>query len=118
MFRDEDFEFGYTVSEPSSEVVQSSSASGGQPPIAAEQGTTVELFVNVGRGDGATAEDFLRVLQQAGIVTIDASQINLRRNHSFVRVPSEDQVRAEAALTGATIAGKTTRAERSRSSRS
>jgi hypothetical protein len=44
--------------------------------------------------------------------------VNLRRNHCFIRVSTEDFARAQAALSGATIAGKVVTAERSRSSRS
>lgn len=120
--RDDDFEFGYTVSEcdavapqPSvgvdteSSVAAVDSNSGGMP--------TVEIFVNVGRIDGAKVEDFQILLGQAGVNETDPTAINLRRNHCFVRVPAEFYPLAEAALNGTTIAGKVAFAERSRNRR-
>jgi len=168
VFRDDDFEFGYTVSEVSPSVTISkrdaaaagsaersstsaerSSTSAERSSTSAERNSTsaernstsaernstsaernstsaernstspgtVEIFVSVGRIDGAKFEDFRLLLEQAGIAVVDPSLINLRRNHCFVQVPAADFRAAEAALNGATIAGKVAFAERSRARR-
>lgn len=86
-------------------------------PPAAPKEPSIELFVSVGRGDGAKEEDFIRLLEGAPVARPDAIRVSLRRNHSFVRVHADDFTAAAAALNGATIAGKAAVAEQSRSSR-
>ncbi|HEY5961339.1 MAG TPA: DbpA RNA binding domain-containing protein, partial [Polyangiaceae bacterium] len=75
-------------------------------------------FINVGRADGAQPGDILQPLERAGLARMRDAQVNLRRNHSFVRVASEDFEAATAALNGAIIREKVVVAERSRGSRS
>jgi ATP-dependent RNA helicase DeaD len=124
IYRDDTFEFGYSVSDPKqadvdprSQTTNGSSESSGRVPDGIDSSSSVEIFVNVGRIDGAAPADFLTLLEKAGIAQGASTQVNVRRNHCFVRVSAQDFAGAEAALNGATIAGKLAMAERSRSSR-
>lgn len=132
VYRDDDFEFAYRVDDAGSPVSpqgseRSTDASGvladsstepshgnGSPLVAA----WAELFVNVGRVDGAETADFQRLLEAAELENFDAIHISIRRNHSFVRVSAVDFISAESALNGAKIGEKIALAERSRTSRS
>jgi len=71
-----------------------------------------ELFVNVGRRDGARNEDFMRVLEAAeGVESADVLRIRIRDRHTFVVVRRAVLDRALAALTGARIGSRTANAE-------
>src|SRR5690606_28049478 len=83
------------------------------PKPAAAEGQ-VEVFVNVGRRDGARPGDFVRVLERAGIEASRIGRIRLRDRHAFVAVEPDDVERAIAALDNANIAGKVAHAERGR----
>jgi ATP-dependent RNA helicase DeaD len=75
-----------------------------------------ELFVSVGRKDGARASDFYSVLQErAGITIDDTEYVNVRQRHTFIGLRQELIQRALDALNGAVIAGREATAERSRS---
>jgi ATP-dependent RNA helicase DeaD len=126
-YRDEDFEFEYSVSEapaqPAVLPVEMAEAleqlpKAEPPPVLDDLRPTGELFVTVGRRDGAKPSDFAELLEAAGILREDIAAINVRANHCFVRVTTEVFERATAALNGAVIRGKTALAEASRSSRS
>ncbi|MGC4065813.1 MAG: DEAD/DEAH box helicase [Polyangiaceae bacterium] len=123
-YRDEDFEFGYSVSEPPSDAavlpVDLVEALGQIPKAhneVEELSVVSELFVNVGRRDGARPGDFEELLKAAGVSPDALVAVNVRANHSFVRVTPDAFDRASAALNGAVIAGKTAQAEASRNSR-
>jgi ATP-dependent RNA helicase DeaD len=76
-----------------------------------------ELFVSIGRKDGARASDFYAVLEQrAGITIDDTDYVNVRQRHTFIGLPKDLLARALEALNGATIAGREAVAEPSRSS--
>jgi ATP-dependent RNA helicase DeaD len=76
-----------------------------------------ELFVSVGRKDGARASDFYAVLEQrAGITIDDTEYVNVRQRHTFIGLPKGLVARALEALNGAVIAGREATAEPSRSS--
>jgi hypothetical protein len=92
---------------PPPEVVQPSS----RPEVEAEP--IREIFVNVGRRDGAKPSDFQVLLEQHGITDV-ADYIRVRHSHAFVGVRSELAERAVAALNGALIAGQTASAELAR----
>ncbi|HVY27375.1 MAG TPA: DEAD/DEAH box helicase [Polyangiaceae bacterium] len=106
---------------PPPEVVQPSSHSAetrqaGQEPPADEQQPAEgirEIFVNVGRRDGAKPSDFQSLLEKHGIAG-EADYIRVRHSHAFVGVRSELLERAVAALNGAQIAGQTASAELAR----
>jgi hypothetical protein len=93
---------------PPPEVVQPSS----QSPD--DDGPAIrEIFVNVGRRDGAKPSDFQGLLEKHGI-TGEADYIRVRHSHAFVGVRQELVDRAVAALNGAQIAGQTASAEPAR----
>lgn len=79
------------------------------------EGDLVEIYVNVGRRDGARASDFQRVLEErAGISRSGVQRIRVRERNAFVSVRKDDLPKALAALEGATIAGRTVTAEQAR----
>jgi len=81
---------------------------------ALEGGETIrEIFVNVGRRDGAKPSDFQILLEKHGI-TGEADYIRVRHSHAFVGVRGDLIERAVAALNGAQIAGQTASAELAR----
>ncbi len=92
------------------EVVQPSSSN---PDNAADADAIREIFVNVGRRDGAKPSDFQSLLEKHGI-TGEADYIRVRHSHAFVGVRGELTERAVAALNGAQIAGQTVSAELAR----
>ena len=94
---------------PPPEVVQPSS----QPDVAADADPIQEIFVNVGRRDGAKPSDFQSLLEKHGI-TGEADYIRVRHSHAFVGVRGELIERAVAALNGAQIAGQVASAELAR----
>jgi ATP-dependent RNA helicase DeaD len=72
----------------------------------------VEIFVSVGKRDGAKASDLQRVLTEvAHISREDAGRIRVRDRNSFVSVKRELLEQALTALNGAAIAGKVAQAE-------
>jgi ATP-dependent RNA helicase DeaD len=91
------------------------SKSGGSNDAVAEalpDGDFGEIYVNVGRREGARAADFLRLLtERAGIDKLSIRRIRVRERNAFVSVRKDDVAKAVAALTGATIAGKIAAAE-------
>jgi ATP-dependent RNA helicase DeaD len=72
-----------------------------------------EIFVNVGRRDGAKPSDLQTLLEQNGI-SGEADYIRVRHSHAFVGVRGDLLERAVAALNGAQIAGQTASAELAR----
>ena len=67
----------------------------------------VELFVGVGRRDGARAQDLLRALvEQAGIDKDNVKRIRVRDRHTFVAVRKEDAQGAISKLSGQPLCGK------------
>ncbi|WP_437737830.1 DEAD/DEAH box helicase [Sorangium sp. So ce1335] len=103
--------------EPAVEI--ESEGAGGSPRAAAvrdePEGEFVEVFINLGRRDGARAADFQRVLvERAGMAKGDIRRIRVRERNAFVSVPKAELARVVGALNGATIAGKEVRAEQAR----
>jgi ATP-dependent RNA helicase DeaD len=76
-------------------------------------GAIREIFVNVGRRDGAKPSDFQSLLEKHGI-SGEADYIRVRHSHAFVGVRGDMIERAVAALNGAQIAGQTASAELAR----
>lgn len=107
-------------SPPGEPAVEIESGEPGEAPRAEPSrdetdGEFVEVFINLGRRDGARAADFQRVLiEQAGMSKGDIRRIRVRERNAFVSVPKADLARVVAALNGATIAGKEARAEQAR----
>lgn len=75
----------------------------------------VEIFVNIGRRDGARAADFQRVLHERDAVgKDDVRRIRVRERNAFVSVRKTALTNALKAFAGATIAGKPALAEQAR----
>src|SRR5262249_50158211 len=86
-----------------------------EPNPAVAEGDFAEVYVNVGRREGARAADFQRLLtERAGIDKANVRRIRVRERNAFVSVRREDLARAVEALTGATVAGKVASAEPAR----
>jgi ATP-dependent RNA helicase DeaD len=83
---------------------------GGEEP----RGSGSEIYVSVGRRDGAKPSDFETVLRDAGIGPESTEYIRVRHKHAFVSVQPEKLEQALAALNGAVIAGRRANAERAR----
>jgi ATP-dependent RNA helicase DeaD len=91
---------------------EGSAGSRNETPVA---GTVdAEVFVNVGRKDGAKPSDFQSLLEEQGFEPDDVHYIRVRNNHTFVGVPEELLKRALNTLDGARIAGRSAEAERAR----
>ncbi len=74
-----------------------------------------EIYVNIGRRDGARASDYQGILtERAGIDRANVRRIRVRERNAFVSVRREDLGRALAALNGATLAGRVAMAEQAR----
>ena len=73
-----------------------------------------EIYVSVGRRDGAKPSDFEAVLTAAGIGADVTEYIRVRHRHAFVSVQPEKVEQAIAVLNGAMIAGRKANAERAR----
>jgi ATP-dependent RNA helicase DeaD len=84
-----------------------------EPDVADDADGIREIFVNVGRRDGAKPSDFQSLLEKSGI-TGEPDYIRVRHSHAFVGVRGELIERAVAALNGAQIAGQTASAELAR----
>jgi hypothetical protein len=70
-----------------------------------------EIFVNVGRRDGATPADFHAALDAGGLPSDATDYVRVRHRHAFVGTRKELLERVLQALDGATIAGRTAAAE-------
>ncbi len=73
-----------------------------------------EIYVNVGRRDGAKPSDYQAVLESVGLSLEQTDYIRVRHRHAFVGVRPEYLEKALEVLNGATIAGKRASAERAR----
>lgn len=75
----------------------------------------VQIFVNVGRRDGASPGELQRLLTEgAGIERKDTGRIRVRDRNSFVSVKKDDLDKAIAALAGQSLGGRTIIAEKAR----
>jgi ATP-dependent RNA helicase DeaD len=73
-----------------------------------------ELYVSVGRRDGAKPSDYHAVLEAAGITPESLEYVRVRHRHAFVGVRPEALEHALTVLNGAMIAGRKATAERAR----
>jgi len=72
----------------------------------------VQLFVNVGKRDGARPADLQKLLtEKAGITREATGPIRVRDRNTFVSVKKEDAEKAIAALSGEVVGGRTMAAE-------
>jgi ATP-dependent RNA helicase DeaD len=71
-----------------------------------------QIFINVGRRDGARPADFEKMLAEtAGLAPADTGSIRVRDRNTFVSVRKTSIERVVAALVGQTIAGRRVLAE-------
>ncbi len=73
-----------------------------------------QLFVNIGRRDGAREEDLIRLLREGGLGETDTGRVRMRDRNSFVSVRSHMIEAAVIALAGKSIAGRILVAELAR----
>jgi ATP-dependent RNA helicase DeaD len=112
----------FTVSPMTTDVLPEPRSEDEHPPAAAGEGTGAdkhersdnELYVSVGRRDGAKPSDYHAVLEAAGITPDSLEYVRVRHRHAFVGVQADALDRALAALNGAMIAGRRASAERAR----
>jgi len=85
----------------------------------AEEPGFTRIFLNVGRRDGARAQDLQQILtDQAGIARHDTGRIRIRDRVTFVSVRPDDMAKAIVALGGRVIGGRTVVAEPAKSKQS
>ena len=87
---------------------------GERAPGTAFEPSPNEIYVSVGRRDGAKPSDFQTLLAEVGIGPENTEYIRVRHRHAFVSVNRENVEQALAALNGAVIAGRRANAERAR----
>jgi ATP-dependent RNA helicase DeaD len=85
---------------------------GSAQPRALDDG--IQLFVNVGRRDGARASDLQAMLESAGFAKEDIGQIRVRDRNSFVSLRKDAADRGIAAFTGKTVGSRGVIAELAR----
>jgi ATP-dependent RNA helicase DeaD len=86
-----------------------------EPPPEPSDAAFAQIFVNVGRRDGARAEDFQKLLEEGGgIPHAETGQIRVRDRMTFVSVRREHLDRAIAAFSGQVIGGRNVVAELAR----
>jgi ATP-dependent RNA helicase DeaD len=77
-------------------------------------GNVVELYVSVGRRQGAKPSDYERQLREAGIGAESVAYVRVRHRNAFVGIDRSELERALEALNRASIAGARVKAELSR----
>jgi ATP-dependent RNA helicase DeaD len=83
-----------------------------EPPPERDDPDFVQIFINVGRRDGARPADFQRILTEAaGLAPADTGRIRIRDRNTFVSVRKDSLDRVVAALVGQVIAGRSVLAE-------
>jgi ATP-dependent RNA helicase DeaD len=99
------------VTEGSAPPFRASNASSASSPPP-EDPDFAQIFINVGRRDGARPVDFQKVLvEAAGLAPADTGQIRIRDRNTFVSVRKGSLDRVVAALGGQVIAGRSVLAE-------
>jgi len=73
-----------------------------------------EIYVSIGRRDGARPSDIQTVLEESGLLAEQTDYIRVRQRNTFVGVKTEYLEKAVSALNGAAIAGKPAFAEPAR----
>jgi len=99
----------------STERARTNGTEGDSDDIGDANASANEIYVSVGRRDGAKPSDYQAVLEAAGIGPDITEYVRVRHRHAFVGVRGGDQLdRVIAVLNGATIAGRRANAERAR----
>jgi len=101
---------------PTSEAILAEAA--GERPqdgdFAAAREGIAEIYVSIGRRDGARPSDIQTILEQSGLLAEQTDYIRVRQRNTFVGVKTEYLEKAVSALNGAAIAGKPAFAEPAR----
>jgi len=98
-----------------SEERRAAEGSGTEAQARSLDGDFAEVYINIGRRDGARASDFQRVLtDRGGMERADVRRIRVRERNAFVSVRRTELAKAISALSGATIAGRPVTAEQAR----
>ncbi|HTM43909.1 MAG TPA: DEAD/DEAH box helicase [Polyangiaceae bacterium] len=114
---DEDLGIRYQVSEaPVHEPAESAPRLPRERAPRTTPADSKEIYVNVGKKDGAGASELRALLQEAGIDAADIKQISVRFRNSFIQVSTPALANAVAALSGKTFGTRVVVAEESRSS--
>jgi ATP-dependent RNA helicase DeaD len=74
----------------------------------------VQLFINVGKREGLSSGDLLKLLTEKGISETEAGRVRVRDRMSFITVKREAFERVVAALSGESVGGRTVIAELAR----
>jgi len=82
--------------------------------FAAARDGIAEIYVSIGRRDGARPSDIQTILEQSGLLAEQTDYIRVRQRNTFVGVKTEYLEKAVSALNGAAIAGKPAFAEPAR----
>ncbi|HKO49723.1 MAG TPA: DbpA RNA binding domain-containing protein, partial [Polyangiaceae bacterium] len=82
--------------------------------FAAARDGIAEIYVSIGRRDGARPSDIQTILEQSGLLAEQTDYIRVRQRNTFVGVKTEYLEKAVLALNGAAIAGKPAFAEPAR----
>ncbi|HEX3777469.1 MAG TPA: DEAD/DEAH box helicase [Polyangiaceae bacterium] len=112
----------YTMSDAEAEPSAAKAASTQQIASAVEREASSEsglpgvseIYVSIGRRDGARPSDIQTILEQHGLHAEQTDYIRVRHRNSFVGVKTEYLEKAVSALNGAAIAGKPAFAEPAR----
>ncbi|HWA74903.1 MAG TPA: DEAD/DEAH box helicase [Polyangiaceae bacterium] len=83
-------------------------------PSVVPAGDVVEIYASVGRRHGAKPSDYEHLLQARGVPAESVVYVRVRHRNAFVAVDRGEVDRVLSALDGATVAGRTVKAELSR----
>ncbi len=107
--QDEEPHYGYEVSDaPIVSVAENNvgPTDVASKDVAQDPNGFVNLYVGVGRRDGAHAQDLLDALDSAGVSETDTGKILVKQRHSFVEVKPEIQQVVIDKLNGTSICGR------------
>jgi ATP-dependent RNA helicase DeaD len=83
-------------------------------PASSSEANLAQIFVNVGRRDGARSGDLQRLLEASGLAPAETGRIRVRERNTFITVRKDLLDRAVAALSGQVIGGRQVVAEPAR----
>ena len=88
-----------------------------RPPLERSSGLgpdVAEIYASIGRRQGAKPSDYERLLEARGVPAESIVYIRVRQRNAFIAVVANELDNVLAALDGATLAGRTLKAEPSR----
>jgi ATP-dependent RNA helicase DeaD len=114
----EEHGFRYQVSDVEEPAAATASEASAKRERSTDTVGTKEIYVNVGKQDGASAEELQALLAQGGVAATDIKRIAVRFRNSFIQVPAATLSQALAALNGQTLHERPVVAEESRAKQS